>query len=110
MGMTPSRRQIEAVTLADLAADGRMFVVRCGLCHRQRAFLAVDLLTVYAPSTPAYGMLKWCAACGKGDWVRVTIRLPGPDDVGRLLIRKPAGVRTVQLWKDVWYDQGSGER
>jgi hypothetical protein len=110
MGMTPSRRQIEAVTLADLAADGRMFVVRCALCKRQRAFLAADLLTVYSPSTPAYGMLRWCAVCGKSDWVKVTIRLPSHNDVGRLLIRKPDGVRTVQLWKDVWYEQGPDGR
>ena len=102
MSMTPSRRQLERVTLADLAADNRMLVVRCNLCRRQRAFLATDLVTAYDPATPAYGMLQWCSACGKGDWVKVTIRLPGPDDVGRLLVRRPVQ-KTVTVWEDGWY-------
>jgi len=103
MSMTPSRRTLEAVTLADVARDGRLFVVRCNLCRRQMAYVAKDLLAVYPPETPAYGMLEWCGKCGRGDYVRVTMRLPTSDDVGHLRIRRPAGTRTVQLWEDAWY-------
>lgn len=102
MSMTPSRRTLEKVTLADLVADNRMFVVRCALCRRQRAYLATDLVTVYPPETPAYGMFRWCSACGKGEWVQVSIRLPMAADVGRLLVRRPRQ-KVVTVWEDSWY-------
>ncbi len=103
MSMSPSRHAIESVTLRDVAADNRLFIVRCVLCRRQEAYMATDLMQVYDPATPAYGMLQWCGNCGTADWVRVTIRLPMHDDVGHLRIRRPAGVRVEQLWEDAWY-------
>jgi len=103
MSMTPSRRALERVTLADVARDDRLFIVRCNLCRRQMAYRARDLTLVYDTATPAYGMLQWCSKCERGDYVRVEIRLPTVDDVGHLRIRRPAGVRTVQLWEDAWY-------
>jgi len=103
MSMTPSRRALDRVTLADVARDDRLFIVRCNLCRRQMAYRARDLTLVYDPMTPAYGMLQWCGKCERGDYVRVEIRLPTVDDVGHLRIRRPAGVRTVQLWEDAWY-------
>lgn len=102
MSMTPSRRQLERVTLADIAADNRLFVVQCNLCRRRRAYLASDLVTHYDPTTPAYSMFRWCSSCGKGEWVHVDIRLPTAEDVGRLLVRRPKQ-KMVTVWEDGWY-------
>jgi hypothetical protein len=103
MSMSPSRRALESVTLADVAKDGRLFVVRCALCRKSDSYLARDLVTVMGPDTPAYGMFGTCRRCGKAEWVSVDMRLPSWEDVGHLKIRRPAGVRTVQLWKEEWY-------
>ena len=103
MSMTPSRRMIERVTLADVAIDNRLFIIRCALCRKADAYMATDLVTVYDPQTPAYGLFSTCRHCGKSEWVSVDIRLPMLDDVGHLRIRRPAGQRVEQLWEDAWY-------
>lgn len=103
MSMTPSRRQTEALQLKHVAADGRVFVVRCSLCRTIEHYLATDLLWVYDENTPVVSMMENCRHCGKSAYQYVSTRLPTSDDVGHLLLRRPAGVQTIQLWTNAWY-------
>lgn len=101
--MTPSRRKVESYTLRDAAKDGRLFIVRCSMCRKVDAYLASDLVEIWNPSTPAVYVFDVCRHCGSGEWLSARMRFPTSDDVGHLRLRRPAGVRTVQLWKDDWY-------
>lgn len=103
MSMTPSRRAIERVTLGDLAADNRLFVVRCHLCQKTENYLASDLATVMGAHRPAHTMFGHCPHCGKSEWVNVRVRLPDFDDIGRLRIRRPKSKRVVWSWEDAVY-------
>ena len=96
MSMTPSRRTLEKVTLADIAVDSRHVVVKCNLCRRTRAYLATDLVKVYPPTTPAYGMFSWCGRCGRGDYVVMSIRFLAPDE--RVMLRRPVVKWVDELW------------
>lgn len=103
MSMTPSRRQVESILLRHAAADGRIFVIRCSLCRTIEHYMAVDLVGIFGADVPVVHMFERCRHCGKGDHQNVSTRFPTSDDVGHLKVRRPAGVRTIQLWHDVWY-------
>lgn len=103
MSMTPSRRKLEAFKLKHAAEDGCLLIYRCALCRRQRAFLATDVVGIWNPDMSVYFDGRYCSHCGKGDYVSVTIRQPSSVDIGKLMLRRPAGTRLTQLWKDEWY-------
>ncbi|MET3925529.1 hypothetical protein [Devosia sp. 2618] len=98
MGMTPSRRTMESLKLADMALDNRLYVVRCNLCRRTSHFLARDLVRVYGAERPAMGVFTKCSRCGKSQYLQVSTRLPDLDDDGALVIRRPTAE-----WK--WVDE-----
>jgi hypothetical protein len=102
MSMTPSRRTVESVTVAGVAADNRIFVVRCSLCRRLDNYAARDLLAVYADTTPIHGLFRTCRHCGKPEWVSVKIRLPNFDDVGHLKVLRPVR-KSVVAWEEGWF-------
>lgn len=103
MSQSPSRYQIERVTLATIAADNRIFVCRCSLCRKTDNYMATDLLAVYGADRPAWNLFTRCSHCGKPDYFSVKTRFPTDDDVGHLRIMRPDGVRRVQLWKECWF-------
>lgn len=103
MGMTPSRRTIEGYKLRHAAMDRQLLIYRCALCRRSTVFLASDVVSIWNPEMSVLVDAGECGACGKSAGMSVTVRLPTPSDVGHLRIKRPAGVRHVQLWRDEWY-------
>jgi hypothetical protein len=104
MGHNPPSNRSTWARLSDWAADGRCIRVRCNLCRRTLHFLASDLVTVYHPSTLAHTWRPACSHCGRVDYVSVRSFFPGPDDVGKIMMRRPAGHRRIQLWKNELYE------
>ncbi len=103
MSMNPSRARLDSMTLADMAVDNRIYVVRCNYCRKGDNYLARDLADLYGATRSAWGIFHTCRHCGRSEWLRVQHRLPTYDDVGHLRVRRPAGVRTIQLWEDGWF-------
>jgi hypothetical protein len=102
MSMTPSRRVVESLTIADLAADGRLLVVRCNFCRRTTYFLASDLVAYFGGQTLLSGLFQRCSTCGKPDFMHRGHRFPDLDDDGTLTIRRP---KQVWQWRDEIYWQ-----
>ena len=100
MSMTPSRRTLESITLADLAVDNRLFVVRCNLCRKTEHYLAKDLAEVMGEQRLAHTVFYRCPHCGDRTWLNVKTRLPTPNDVGHLRIRRPVNRRVIWSWQD----------
>lgn len=103
MGFNPPSDRRKWAKLRDWAADGRAIRVHCNLCRRTTHFYAVDLAEVYGGEMLAHEWRPACSKCRKADYVSVRSFFPGPDDVGRILMRRPAGHRRIQLWRDEWY-------
>jgi hypothetical protein len=102
MSMTPSRRQIEAYKLRHAAEEGRLVVYHCRRCRTEIVFMATDLVKVWNPDASI--LLPPAGGCHRCHGViKVEVRLPTSADVGTLRVRRPAGVRTTQLWKWGWY-------
>lgn len=100
MGMTPSRRVVESLTIGDLAIDGRLLVVRCNLCRRTTYFLASDLVEYYGPAKLFGSLFQSCSTCGKSEYMSVGHRFPDLDDDGALTIRRP---KQIWQWRDEVY-------
>jgi hypothetical protein len=82
-----------------------LIVARCKLCRRSRHYLASDLLECgYGPELFVEELFgPRCPNCGSLDFFRVRERYANSDDVGHTVIRRPAGERRIQLWKDEYY-------
>lgn len=100
MSMTPSRRVLESLTIADIAIDGKIFVVRCNLCRRTTYFLASDLAKFYGDQYLIKDLFHRCSQCGKHEYMHVSHRFPDYDDDGALTIRRP---RQRWHWTDEIY-------
>jgi hypothetical protein len=62
------------------------------------------LVTIYSPDTFIADLFGGrCPRCGKADFWSVKQRYPTSDDVGMLTVRRPAGVKRTQLWRDELY-------
>ena len=86
------------------AAEGLFIVCKCNLCRRARVYLASDLLQIYHPDAFIDDLFGGrCPRCHSADFWSVRQRYPSIDDVGRLEVRRPAGVRRIQLWRDELY-------
>lgn len=103
MSMTPSVNKVASLTLNDMAIDNRIYVVRCNLCRRTSHFLARDLVKVYGAGHSAHGVFSVCSKCGKSDYLHVSTRLPGAEDEGLLMVRRPKLVRIEWKWSDSVY-------
>ena len=90
--------------IGQAAAKGLLIVCKCNLCRRARAYLATDLLRIYDAGTFLDDLFGGqCPRCGRSDFWRVRQRYPTSDDVGHLIIRRPAGERRIQLWRNEYY-------
>jgi hypothetical protein len=103
MSMTPSRNTVLAYKLHHAAEQGKLIIYRCAFCKRSTAFVATDVVTIWNPDASILIAPDSCGACKKAGYMSVTVRPPGHDDVGHLIVRRPAGVRHVQLWRNEWY-------
>lgn len=99
MSMTPSRRQLEAVRLKHPAEDGRVIIYRCNYCRNETAFLASDVVDIWGPEMKVYVPPNRCGRCRVSGYMRVSVYFPTGIDVGKLMLRRPAGMRSVHVWK-----------
>lgn len=95
--MNPSRRQLARLSIADMAVDDRIYVVRCNLCRKTDYYLATDLEALYGGEAPAFCLFVRCRRCRKAEWLHVTTVLPLVLDTSKLTVRRPAGHRR---WQD----------
>ncbi|WP_092423562.1 hypothetical protein [Devosia crocina] len=107
--MTPSRRRLDAVRLKHLAEDGWVLIYRCNYCRNETAFLASDVVDIWGPEMKAFEPPQRCGRCRVSGYMRVQHYFPTSIDVGKLRLRRPAGKRSVQVWKWEMYG-GPGAR
>ena len=104
MSNSPPSSMFYRPRIGQAAAKGLLVVCKCNLCRRAQAYLATDLLRIYAAETFLDDLFGGqCPRCGKSDFWRVRQRHPSNDDVGYLVVRRLAGVRETHLWRDELY-------
>ena len=87
------------------AADKGLFIVcKCYVCRKSVVYIASDLAEVYHRDLYLEDLFGGrCPRCESSTSWRVRQRYPSVTDVGMLQVRRPAGVRRIQLWKDELY-------
>lgn len=103
MSMTPSRRKLEAVRLKHLVEDNRALVYTCRACKRQTTFLAADVVDIRGPEMQVYEPPRRCGFCRVSGRMVVHFVVVTEFDRGTLMLRRPAGMRTIRLWKNEFY-------
>lgn len=89
-------------SLEDAREVGHILIVRCGLCNVTRRFLPADILELRNNTT--INRLRFvCQHCNKRDYMDVTVYLPSSLEIGKLPVRRLAGVRDVKV--PVWRDE-----
>lgn len=89
-------------SLTDASAVGHILVVRCGLCNTTRRFLPDDILKFRKDTT--INRLKFiCLKCNKRDYMDVTVYVPSRSEIGKLPVRRLAGIKDVRM--PVWRDE-----
>jgi len=107
LGKNPPSSLFYRTRLRQAAGAGQLIVARCLLCRRTVSYLAADLVEIYNGELYVADLFGGCCPhCRSGDFWSVRERYLTSDDVGHLRIRRPAGVRTIQLWRDEWYGPG----
>ncbi len=89
-------------TLRQAAGQGLMLSLRCTRCRRAPVvFLAVDLVQVLDPGIDCFVPPPFpCSACGTDRYIEVRIRPQEESAVGKLKVRRLAGIRRVPVWRD----------
>ena len=104
MTNTPPSREFYRPRIGQAARAGLFIVCKCYVCRRSQVYLATDLVEIYHPDLFLEDLFGGrCPRCHSGGSWRVRQRYPSSSDVGMLQVRRPAGVRRIQLWKDELY-------
>ena len=104
MTNSPPSSEFYRPRLGPAAEKGLLIMCKCTLCNRARAYLAKDLLQIYAEQTFLVDLFEGrCPRCGKSDFWRVKQRYPSNSDVGMLVLRRLVGRRVTHLWRDEAY-------
>ena len=103
MPKTPSSGFWHQPFLWRLANAHMLVECRCGNCRVVRTYLARDLVKVWGPNAVVGQLFGRCPKCGSRERWREQERLALSEDVGNTVIRRPAGIRHVQLWRDEFY-------
>ena len=90
----------KAHLLRHAAEQGQLIFVKCTRCRRRAVYLASDLVTMLNPEQDALTPPFPCSHCGSDRHVWVDCRVCSSDEVGNLLIRRPATVRRT-IWRTV---------
>lgn len=102
--MTNTPRSNYRARLGDAAAANMLLVCTCNLCRRSRVYVATDLVEIYGEALFLGDLFGGrCPGCQSSGFWRVKERYAWDSDVGMLVVRRPAGVRRIQLWKDELY-------
>jgi len=83
------------------AREGQLIRCRCKRCHRVVHYIAADLLPILGPQHRAAVDPPFPCRCGEQARIAVECIVPAAGDYGHLEVRRPAGVRQVQLWRTV---------
>jgi hypothetical protein len=89
-------------TLKEAAAQGLMLSLRCTRCRRRPVvFLASDLVQVLNPRLDCFVPPPFpCSTCKTDRYIEVTVRAQEASAVGKLTIRRLAGIRRVPVWRN----------
>ena len=89
-------------TLREAAAQGLMLSLRCSRCRRQPViFLCSDLVQVLDPAIDCFVPPPFpCSACKTDRYIEVRTRGPEASAVGKLKVRRLAGIKRVPVWRD----------
>jgi len=88
--------------LAEAAAQGLLLSLRCLRCRRSPVvFLASDLVQVLDPNRDCFVPAPFpCSHCGSDRFVEVKLRPQEEAAVGKLMVRRLAGIRKVAVWRN----------
>lgn len=103
MPKTPSTGFYHQPFLWRVASAGMLIRCYCGRCKRAQHYLAMDLVPIFGSDAVVGRIWQICPRCGHSDRWTEQERHPNSEDVGNLVIRRPAGLRAVQLWEDQFY-------
>lgn len=104
MSNSPPSSEFYRPRLGQAAAAGLFIVCKCYVCRRSVVYLAADLVELYGDQQWLEDLFGGrCPRCQSRTSWRVRQRYPSTADVGMLCVRRPAGVRRIQLWKDELY-------
>jgi hypothetical protein len=89
-------------TLKEAAAQGLMLSLFCARCRRPATlFLATDLVQVLPPSLDCFQPPPFaCSKCETDRYTEVTLRAQEAAAVGKLVVRRLAGIKQVPVWRD----------
>jgi hypothetical protein len=89
-------------TLREAAGQGLLICLKCARCRREPViFLASDLIQVLDPGLDCFvPPLFPCSKCETDRYIEVTTRAQEESAVGRLTVRRLAGIRQVAVWRD----------
>jgi hypothetical protein len=95
-------KKLSRWSLEEARQVGHILVVQCGLCKITRHFLPDDILKLRKNTT--LNRLRFvCQECNKSAYIDVNVYCPSSWDVGKLPIRRLAGMRNVR--KPIWRDE-----
>jgi hypothetical protein len=79
-----------------------MLSLYCSRCRRPPAiFLASDLIRVLPPDLDCFAPPVFaCSRCETDRYIETKMRAQDASAVGKLVIRRLAGVRRVPIWRD----------
>jgi hypothetical protein len=86
-------------TLKHAARDGQIVICKCVLCKKEVRYLATDLIKFFPGTRDALDPPFACSRCGDADWVRVSLTYATSYDYGVMVLRRPAEIKQVQMWK-----------
>lgn len=87
------------------AAEAKMLVVcRCRSCRRSVTYFAADLVPLFHRDAVIGALWGTCPRCGGSECWAEQERHANSDDVANTVLRRPAGFRKVQLWREEFYE------
>jgi hypothetical protein len=103
MSNSPPSSIFRRYKLSQAAQDGMLVICSCVYCRKQEAYAAGDLLAVYGDMAVEDFGSGGCV-CGARNGVRTRTHYPGPGDIGRLELIRPAGWTQLWHWRKEWLD------
>ena len=104
----PAKRPIGGIyKLSNVRDTGRLIHYRCGICHRASYYDPADLIAVFGDGDIERPPFR-CSGCGRNDSIDVGLHQPSAGDYGRLQIRRPGKIRTIQTWRTVVLGERAG--
>ena len=89
-------------TLKEAAGQGLMLSLYCARCRKPPVlFLATDLIKVLDPDRDCFIPPPFpCSHCKRDDRIEVKLRSQEEAAVGRLVVRRLAGIKQVPVWRN----------